>query len=83
MLSNFFYFFYFILIILSSIGFGFLIQNQSNIKTNEFYNIGSFGISGLFILNIVSYSLSLIDRINPIIYICIILIGILIFFFLL
>ena len=81
MIPNFFYFFYFFLIILSSIGFGFLIQNQSNIKTNEFYNIGSFGISGLFILNIVSYSLSLIDRINPIVNICIILIGIFIFFF--
>ena len=62
--------------------FWLLIQNQSNIKTNEFYNIGSFGISGLFILNIVSYSLSLIDRINPIVNICIILIGILIFFLL-
>jgi hypothetical protein len=49
---------YFFLVCLSSVGYGLLLQNKTNIKNKEFYNYGVLGISGLFILNIISYTIS-------------------------
>lgn len=77
MLINFFYFF---LITLSSIGYGSFLHYKTNLKSEEFSNFGVIGLTGLFLLNIFSYSLSFFDKIFSSVNIFIILLGIFFFF---
>ncbi len=77
MLLNFFYFF---LISLSSIGYGSFLFNKTNLKNEEFSNYGVVGLIGLFLLNIISYSLSFFDQIFSSVNIFILILGI--YFFL-
>lgn len=74
-------FLYFLFISLSCVGYGAFIQNKTNIKSKEFNNLGAFGITGIFLLNIITYSLSFVDKINPLLNLLLLVIGIFFFFF--
>ena len=74
-------FLYFLFISLSCVGYGAFIQNKTNIKSKEFNNLGTFGITGIFLLNIIIYTLSFIDKINPLLNLLLLVGGIFFFFF--
>ena len=74
-------FLYFLFISLSCVGYGAFIQNKANIKSKEFNNLGTFGITGIFLLNIIIYTLSFIDKINPLLNLLLLVGGIFFFFF--
>lgn len=74
-------FFYFLFISISCVGYGAFIQNKTNIKSKEFSNLGVFGITGIFLINIISYSLSFVDKVNPLLNILLLIIGFFFFFF--